>query len=74
MKLCKVFDYQEIEQDLNIDFLEFLSDNDWNFSNDIAISWWIAVEEHEGWRKQIDEYFISQGCKEDEEVYIWISW
>ena len=74
MKLCKVFDYQEIEQDLNIDFLEFLSDNYWNFSNDIAIHWWIAAEEHEGLRKQIDEYLISQGCKEDEIVYIWISW
>lgn len=75
MKTYKVIEYQEINDALNIDFLEYLSEKYYNFMNDTAISWYVEMDND---MSEIDikiyNFFISQGCKDGEKIYIDICW
>lgn len=67
------------------DFYEYISGN---FCNDVAVHWYvekitdeeIAEEEDPDWiwllkgRKIINDYLLSIGCKEDELVYVDVTW
>lgn len=73
MKICKVFDREDIEKAVWIyDFLEEIGRD---FCNDVAIPWWIEeYEDDTDFRKAVNNYLISQGCTYGEKVYIDITW
>jgi hypothetical protein len=78
MKMVKMFDwYKEIQSYLDtLDTkynLSDLADLGEDIKNDTAIRFWIEKHDDD-FENTLVKYFLSQGCKEDEIVYIWISW
>ena len=76
MKTYKVIEYQEVNDALNIDFIEYLREkyHD-NIMNDTAIRWYVEIDnDADKTDIKIYNFFISQGCKDGEKIYIDICW
>lgn len=78
MKIVKMFDwYEDIVPYLDEKLLDEydLEDLEECPTNDTAIRYLVEKSEYNtDFETTLAEYFLSQGCKEDEHVYIWISW
>lgn len=76
MKLVKMFDYEEIRSILEKAGLEWddVVENFQIWGNDSAYKWWVTDENTSKFEEVLNKYFLSIGCTEGEEVFIWISW
>lgn len=77
MKMVKMFDwFREIEPYLNTLDIEYdLCDLGECIGNDIAVPFWVEKSENNSdFENTLADYFLNQGCKEGETVYIWICW
>lgn len=73
MKLIKMFDRQEIENNTGINnLLDYIG---YEGSNDVATRFWVeSSEEAEPEFKLLNDYFLEHGCQPDEVVYIDVTW
>lgn len=77
MKIVKMFDwFKEIQPYLDtLDIKYDLSDLEEGIGNDTAVQFWVEKSEHNSdFENALADYFLSQGCKKDEIIYIWICW
>ena len=79
MKIVKMFERQEIDKELNIDFLDYCNYNCISFCNDVAIPWFVEhPSEYNDYNDEtfikINDYFLNHGAYPEEDVWIDVTW
>ena len=66
-----MFNSIEMQKETGIHVLDIY---DGNFSNDVAIPWWIGNNEYDEDYKKIDNYLLTHGASSNEKVWIDVTW
>ena len=72
MKIVKMFNAIEIQEETGIDVLDIY----WgDFCNDVAIPWYVHDDDEENDdREKIDNYLLAHGATLGEKVWIDVTW